>query len=105
MREPIYQTVAKLVCSGYRRKDIAERLGMKVTNVHNHIKYARSIGVDAKFDRSKVLLYGAPPHIEQWLREQAPEGATAGDVILAILNDAYNEDMEDESKQTEDARG
>jgi len=99
VREPIYQTVAKLVCSGYRRKDIAERLGMKVTNVHNHIKYARSIGVDAKFDRSKVLLYRAPPHIEQWLREQAPEGATAGDVILAILNDAYNEDMEDESKQ------
>jgi hypothetical protein len=46
----------------------------------------------------------APPHIEKWLREQAPKGATAGDVILAILNDAYNEDMDDESKQTEDAR-
>ncbi len=105
MKQPIYQTVAKLVCSGYSRKDIAERLGTKVTNVHNHIKYARSIGVDAKFDRRKVLLSRAPPHIEQWLREQTPEGATAGDVILAILNDAYNEDIENESKQTEDARG
>lgn len=94
MREPIYQTVAKLVCSGYRRKDIAERLGIKVTNVHNHIKYARSIGVDAQFDRNSVLLFRAPPYIEKWLREQAPEGATAGDVILAILNDAYNEEME-----------
>jgi hypothetical protein len=91
--------VAKLVCSGYSRKDIAEALGMKVTNVHNHIKYARSIGLDAQFDRNSVLLSRAPPHIEQWLREQAPEGATAGDVILAILNDAYNEDMADESKQ------
>jgi uncharacterized protein YjcR len=103
VRNPIYKTVAKLVCSGYRRKDIAEALGMKVTNVHNHIKYARSIGVDAQFDRNSVLLSRAPPHIEQWLREQAPQGATAGDVILAILNDAYNEDMDDESKQTENA--
>ena len=103
MRNPIYKTVAKLVCSGYRRKDIAEALGMKVTNVHNHIKYARSIGVYANFDRRQVLLFRAPPHIEKWLREQAPEGATAGDVILAILNDVYNEDMDDESKQTENA--
>jgi len=103
VRNPIYQTVAKLVCSGYSRKDIAERLGMKVTNVHNHIKYARSIGVDAKFDRSKVLLYRAPPHIEQWLREFAPDGASVGDVIIAILNDAYHEDMENESKQAENA--
>lgn len=103
MKQPIYQTVAKLVCSGYRRKDIAEALGIKVTNVHNHIKYARSIGVDAQFNRNSVLLSRAPPHIEQWLREQAPEGATAGDVILAILNDAYNEDMENASKQTENA--
>ena len=98
MRNPIYKTVAKMVSEGYSRRDIAERLGMKVTNVHNHIKYARSIGVDAKFDRNSVLLSRAPPHIEKWLREQAPEGATAGDVILAILNDAYNEDMENEGQ-------
>jgi len=93
-----YQIVANMVCDGYSRRAVAEHLGIRVTNVHNHIKYARSIGVDAKFDRSKVLLATAPPHIEQWLREQAPEGASAGDVILAILNDAYNEDMENESK-------
>jgi hypothetical protein len=92
-----------MICDGYSRRAVAEHLGIRVTNVHNHIKYARSIGVDAKFDRSKVLLSRAPPHIEQWLRRQTPEGASAGDVILAILNDAYNEDMEDESKQTENA--
>lgn len=103
MKKKIYQTVVNMVCDGYSRKDIAEHLGIRVNSVHNHIKYARSIGVDAKFDRSKVLLYRAPPHIEKWLCKQAPEGATAGDMILAILNDAYNEDMDDESKQTEDA--
>jgi hypothetical protein len=83
---------------GYSRKAVAERLGMKVTNVHNHIKYAKSIGITTRFDRERILLATAPPHIEKWLREQAPKGATAGDVILAILNDAYNEDMDDESK-------
>ena len=98
MRNPIYKTVAKMVCSGYSRKDIAERLGMKVINVHNHIKYARSIGVEARFDRNSILLSRAPPHIERWLRAQAPEGATAGDMILAILNDAYNEEMQNEGQ-------
>jgi hypothetical protein len=90
-----------MVCNGYSRRDIAERLNMRVSNVHNHIKYARSIGVAARFDRERILLASAPPHMEKWLRAQAPEGATAGDVILAILNDAYHEDMENESKQAE----
>lgn len=103
MKKPIYQTVAEMMCDGYSRRDIAEHLGMRVTNVHNHIQYAKSIGMATKFNRNKILLGTAPPHIERWLREQAPEGATAGDVILAILNDAYNEDMENESKQTENA--
>ncbi len=94
MKKPIYQTVAEMMCNGYSRRDIAEHLGMRVTNVHNHIKYARSIGVEARFDRRRILLSRAPPHIERWLRKQAPEGATAGDMILAILNDAYNEEME-----------
>jgi len=105
VRNPIYKTVCKMVCSGYSRKAVAEHLGIRVTTVYNHIKYAKSIGITTRFDRERILLATAPPHIEQWLREQAPEGATAGDVILAILNDAYNEDMEDESKQTENARG
>jgi len=99
--DPIYLTVAAMVCNGYSRRDIAERLNMRVSNVHNHIKYARSIGVAARFDRERILLASAPPHMEKWLRAQAPEGATAGDVILAILNDAYHEDMENESKQAE----
>jgi hypothetical protein len=94
VKKPIYQTVAEMMCNGYSRRDIAEHLGMRVTNVHNHIKYARSIGVEARFDRRRILLSRAPPHIERWLRKQAPEGATAGDMILAILNDAYNEEME-----------
>lgn len=101
MSDPIYLTVAAMVCNGYSRRDIAERLNMRVSNVHNHIKYARSIGVAARFDRERILLASAPPHMEKWLRAQAPEGATAGDVILAILNDAYHEDMENESKQAE----
>lgn len=93
-----YQIVVEMICDGYSRRAVAEHLGIRVTNVHNHIKYAKSIGITARFNRERVLLATAPPHIEQWLREQAPEGATAGDVILAILNDAYNEDMENESK-------
>ena len=103
MRNPIYKTVAKMLCDGYSRGVIAQRLNMSVDNVNNCIRYARSIGVAARFDRARILLANAPPHIEQWLREQAPDGATAGDVILAILNDTYNEDMADESKQTENA--
>jgi hypothetical protein len=100
---PIYRTVAKMLCEGYSRRDIAERLNMSVANVHNCIRYARSIGVAARFDRSRILLATVPPHIERWLRAQAPDGATAGDVILAILNDVYDEEMENESKQAENA--
>jgi hypothetical protein len=103
MINPIYRTVAKMLCEGYSRRDIAERLNMSVANVHNCIRYARSIGVEARFDRRRILLASAPPHIERWLRAQAPDGATAGDVILAILNDVYNEEMENESKQAENA--
>lgn len=103
MRSQIYLTVAKMVGEGYSRRAIAEHLGMTVANVNNHIRYARSIGMEARFDRERVLLSRAPPHIEQWLRAQAPDGATAGDVILAILNDVYNEEMGNESKQTEKA--
>jgi hypothetical protein len=76
---------------------------MSVENVSNHINYARSIGVVARFDRSRILLATAPPHIKRWLREQAPDGATAGDMILAILNDVYNEEMQNEGKQAENA--
>lgn len=88
--------MAEMLCDGYSRKDIARRLGISLANVNNRIRYARSIGVAARFDRECILLASAPPHIEQWLRAQAPDGATEGDVILAILNDAYNEDMEDD---------
>ena len=94
MKKRIYRIVAEMICDGYSRRAIAEHLGIKVTNVHNHIKYAKSIGITARFDRNKILLSTAPPHIERWLREQAPEGASVGDMILAILNDAYNEEME-----------
>lgn len=103
MINPIYRTVARMLCDGYSRRVIAQRLNMSVDNVHNCVRYARSIGVAARFDRERILLASAPPHIERWLREQVPEGATAGDVILAILNDAFNEDMENESKQAENA--
>lgn len=103
MNKRKYQIVAEMMCNGYSRRAIAEHLGIRVTNVHNHIKYAKSIGITTRFDRNKVLMGTAPPHIEQWLRKQTPEGASAGDVILAILNDAYNEDMDDESKQTKNA--
>ena len=96
MKNPIYRIAARMLCEGYSRRDIAERLNMSVANVHNCIRYARSIGLAARFDRSRILLATAPPHIERWLREQAPEGATAGDMILAILNDAYSEEMENE---------
>ena len=98
MKNQIYRTVARMICEGYSRRDIAELLNMSVANVHNHIKYARSIGVEARFDRGRILLSRAPPYIERWLREQAPEGATAGDIILAILNDAYNEEMQNEGQ-------
>jgi hypothetical protein len=100
---PIYRTVAKMLCDGYSRRVIAQRLNMSVDNVNNCVRYARSIGVAARFDRERILLASAPPHIEQWLREFAPDGASVGDVIIAILNDAYYEDMENESKQAENA--
>lgn len=93
MRSQIYLTVAKMLCEGHSRRAIAKHLDMTVANVNNHIRYARSIGTEARFDRSRILLSRAPLHIEQWLRAQAPDGATAGDVILAILNDVYNEEM------------
>jgi transposase len=89
-----YQLVAKMLCDGYSRRVIAQRLDMSIANVNNCIRYARSINVAARFDRERILLASAPPHIEKWLRAQAPEGATVGDVIIAILNDAYSEDME-----------
>ena len=98
MRNQIYLTVAEMMCSGYSRRAIAKHIGTSVPNVNNHVKYARSVGLSARFDKDRILLASAPLHIEKWLREQAPDGATAGDVILAILNDAYHEDMENESK-------
>jgi hypothetical protein len=98
MKKPRYQVVVDMIHDGYSRKEIADHFGAKVYSVHNNIKYARSLGLNVRFDRERVLLSRAPPHIEQWLREQAPEGASVGDMILAILNDAYNEEMQNEGQ-------
>jgi 2-hydroxychromene-2-carboxylate isomerase len=91
-RKHKYQVVVDMVRAGVPRKVIAAQLGTPLYTVHSCIRYAREHGVSVKFDPEYARFGYLPLRIKKWLKTQVPEGATMEDVIVAILNDAYDED-------------
>jgi 2-hydroxychromene-2-carboxylate isomerase len=92
VRKHKYQIVVDMVRAGVPRKEIAARMGTPLYTVHSCIRYAREHGVSVKFDPEYARFGYLPLRIKKWLKTQVPEGATMEDVIVAILNDAYDED-------------
>lgn len=94
MKKHKYEIAVDLLREGLSRKAVAEHMGVPLTNVENYIGFARRHGISITSAEKHELLQRLPPEVAAWLRQQTPEGATMGDVICAILNDAYHEDME-----------
>jgi len=94
MKKTKYQIVVDMVRQGYPRKAIAEHLGVNLHSVHNSIKYARSLGINVEFEQLGFV----PPRIRKWLKSQTPDGSTMQEMVVAILNDAYNEEMQNEGQ-------
>ena len=93
-----YQIVVDMVRAGVPRKEIAARMGTPVYTVQSCIRYARAHGIVVRFDPEHARFGYLPLGIKKWLKTQVPEGATMEDVIVAILNDAYNEETKNASQ-------
>ncbi len=87
-----YMIAVKMMREGYSRKTIAEHMGVSVWNVGCYITYARKKGISVMPDMSNMMLKSMQPKIAAWLKKQTPANATVGDVILAIVTDAYLEE-------------
>jgi predicted transcriptional regulator len=90
--EPKYMIAVKMTREGYSRKAIAEHMQVSVWNVGCYITYARKRGISVMPDMSNLMLKSMQPKIAAWLKKQTPQDATVGDVILAIVTDAYLEE-------------
>jgi DNA-binding transcriptional regulator LsrR (DeoR family) len=97
VRKHKYQIVVDMVRAGVPRKEIAARMGTEVHAVQSCIRYARAHGIVVRFDPEHARFGYIPLQIRKWLKSQAPAGSTIEDMIVAILNDAYDEDTKNES--------
>ena len=88
-----YMIAVKMTREGYSRKAIAEHMGVSVWNVGCYITYARKRGISVMPDTTNMMLKSMQPQIAAWLKKQTPKDATIGDVILAIVTDAYLEEV------------
>jgi len=90
---------AKMLREGHSRKAIAEYMCATVWQVNCYIGYAKRNGISVEPDLDTLLLKTVTPPMAVWLKEQVPNGGTVGDVVRAILIDAYHEDMENYPKE------
>lgn len=98
VRKHKYQIVVDMVRAGVPRKEIAARMGTEVHTVQSCIRYARAHGIVVRFDPEHARFGYIPLQIRKWLRSQAPAGSTIEDMIVAILNDTYNEETKNASQ-------
>lgn len=94
-----YMIAAKMLREGHSRKAIAEYMCATVWQVNCYIGYAKRNGISVEPDLDTLLLKTVTPPMAVWLKEQVPNGGTVGDVVRAILIDAYHEDMENYPKE------
>jgi predicted transcriptional regulator len=94
MKKHKYEIAVDLLREGLSRKAVAERMGATMTHVVNYIAFARKHGISITSAEKHELLQRLLPEVAAWLQQQTPKGATMGDVICAILVDAYNDEME-----------
>jgi transposase len=92
--KPKFMVAVELLRQGYSRKAVSEIMDVSVWNVGCYATYARRKGISYMPDMDAALLKHLPPKVSAWLRQQIPEGATVGDVLRAIVIDAYHDDME-----------
>jgi len=98
VRKHKYQIVVDMVRAGVPRKEIAARMGTEVHAVQSCIRYARAHGIVVRFDPEHARFGYIPLQIRKWLKSQAPAGSTIEDMIVAILNDTYNEETKNEGQ-------
>jgi len=98
VRKHKYQIVVDMVRAGVPRKEIAARMGTEVHAVQSCIRYARAHGIGVRFDPEHARFGYIPLQIRKWLKSQAPAGSTIEDMIVAILNDTYNEETKNEGQ-------
>lgn len=109
MTQPRWQEIADLRAKGYRQVQIARLLGVTRQAVHDAVRRADDKGVvietHIQFPESYISKAGKksgsmgqlqrklPTEVFKWLVDQTPEGAVVGDTIVAIIVDAYHEEI------------
>lgn len=90
----MYRIAVALARDGHTPRQISERLGVSYHAAQSLLRFARRRGMDTRPHISTALLTQTTPEVRAWLDRQTPAGATVGDVILAIITDAYHEESE-----------
>jgi hypothetical protein len=93
-KTPKYVKVAALLRQGYQRKTVAYMLDIKLENIGSYTTNARKNGISLTPDGSAALVGHMPEEVGKWLWSQVPEGASLGDAIIAIITDAYHDEMD-----------
>ena len=108
-RHPKYNEILTLAQAGNKPEEIAFMLNMNNRQVSEIMYRMRKTGklpphteryskptlpVPRKTRRFDRILETLPIEIQSWVMEQIPQGATASDVVRAIIIDAFHESQE-----------
>lgn len=79
---------------GHTTSEIAEMMGITEDTVRCHLAAVSRRGKRVTAATTMNLMKAMPKEIAEWVRVVTPEGASFAETIIAIVTDAYNEEME-----------
>lgn len=96
MRERRLDQIVRLRLEGLLLREISEQLGIRIGSVSRHLRIAKERGLLRALDPGERLMadIGLPEEVCKWVRQSTPAGARPGDLLRAIIIDAYHEEME-----------
>ena len=95
-RHPKYNEILTLAQAGNKPEEIAFMLHMNNRHVSEIMYRMRKVGKLPPHSEQKIetIIKTLPRDIQEWFSEQIPQGATASDVVRAIVIDAFYESQE-----------
>ena len=94
-----YQRLLDLADGTRDAREIGASLGWTVKTVHEYAARLRRMGHYPRFRRSGnfsglQFVQCLPNDVQAWIARQVPEGCTPGDLLRAIIIDAYQAEQD-----------
>jgi hypothetical protein len=90
------ERVVKMLRQGLPHAVICAKLNLSRGTVSGYANWAKAQDPsysDRRKGRPKSVIARLPPPVLNWLADQRPDGAGVEDIIVAIIQDAYHEEM------------